>query len=110
MAHWAELDEDNKVLRVVVTSNDDSDEGYSWLQNNLGGTWVQTSYNAKIRKNFAGIGFSYEQDLDAFIPPKPFDSWLLDEATGQWQPPTPKPEGNYFWNEGSLSWLQVEEV
>lgn len=110
MAHWAELDPHNKVLRVVVTSNDDSDEGHSWLVNNLGGTWVQTSYTASIRKNYAGINYTYDQALDAFIPPKPFDSWILNEDTANWQAPVPMPEGNYHWDEDSVSWLEVQEV
>jgi hypothetical protein len=87
MAHWAELDNNNIVLRVTVGSNDDPDEGYQWLIDNLGGRWVQTSYNATIRKNFAGIGFTYDEARDAFIPPKPNDGeWVLDEETCQWQP------------------------
>jgi len=70
MAHFAELDENNIVTRVLVTDNDFPNEGYDWLVENLGGRWVQTSYNATIRKNFAGIGFSYDETRDAFIPPK----------------------------------------
>lgn len=71
MSHWAEIDENNKVLRVLVGDNDDpaGDEGYSWLLNNLGGNWIKTSYNGKIRYNFAGIGFTYDPIDDAFIPP-----------------------------------------
>lgn len=73
MSHWAELDKDNKVIRVLVGDNNDpaGDEGYQWLIDNLGGTWIKTSYNAKIRYNFAGIGYSYDEINDAFIPPKP---------------------------------------
>lgn len=76
MAHWAEIDETNKVLRVLVGDNDDpaGDEGYSWLIENLGGTWLKTSYNAAsngFRYNFAGIGFTYDPIDDAFIPPMP---------------------------------------
>ena len=112
MAHWAELDEQNKVIRVIVTDNNDpnGDEGYNWLVSTLGGTWIQTSYNAKIRKNYAGIGYTYNTALDAFVPPKPFDSWVLDEATAQWEAPTPMPEGKYRWDEATLSWLEVEKV
>ena len=87
MAHWAELDENSIVLRVTVGSNDDPDEGYGWLIENLGGRWVQTSYNATFRKNFAGIGFTYDEARDAFIPPKPEEGeWVLDEDTCQWLP------------------------
>ena len=86
MAHWAELDENNIVLRVTVGSNDEPDEGYSWLIENLGGRWVQTSYNGNIRKNFAGIGFTYDPLRDAFIPPKPAEGeWVLDDETCQWE-------------------------
>jgi hypothetical protein len=86
MSSWAELDSDNKVIRVTVGDNNDpnGDEGYQWLLDNLGGTWVKTSYNAKIRKNYAAIGYSYNETLDAFIAPKCHDVAILDEATCQW--------------------------
>jgi hypothetical protein len=73
MSHWAELDQDNKVIRVLVGDNNDpaGDEGYQWLLDNLGGTWIKTSYNATIRYNYAGIGFTYDADADAFIAPRP---------------------------------------
>jgi hypothetical protein len=84
MAHWAELDADNKVIRVLVGDNNDpaGDEGYQWLLDNLGGTWIKTSYNAKIRYNFAAIGYSYNPVDDAFIAPMPpcgHDTLLLNE-------------------------------
>jgi hypothetical protein len=74
MSHWAELDENNKVIRVTVGDNNDpaGDEGYSWLINNLGGRWIQTSYNANFRKNFAGVGMIYDEELDEFLPLEPF--------------------------------------
>jgi hypothetical protein len=73
MSHWAELDDNNKVIRVLVGDNNDpnGDEGYKWLLDNLGGTWVQTSYNSNIRYNYAGIGYTYDADADAFIAPRP---------------------------------------
>ena len=73
MSNWAELDENNKVIRVTVGDNNDpnGDEGYQWLVNNLGGTWIKTSYNATIRYNYAGVGYSYDADADAFIAPRP---------------------------------------
>jgi hypothetical protein len=116
MSHWAEIDNDNKVLRVLVGDNNDpiGDEGYQWLIDNLGGTWIKTSYNAStngFRKNFAGIGYTYDQSRDAFIAPKPFDSWLLDEGTCRWQSPTPMPveDGKVFkWDEPTLAWVEVE--
>jgi hypothetical protein len=112
MAHWAELDSDNTVLRVLVTDNNDpnGDEGYQWLIDNLGGTWVQTSYNGNIRKNYAGIGYTYHAKTDCFIPPKQFSSWIIDENNCQWTAPIPKPveEGKEFvWNEESVSWQSV---
>jgi len=88
MAHWAELDSNNIVLRVLVGDNNDpnGDEGYQWLIDNLGGTWVKTSYNGNIRKNFAGIGFSYDQNRDAFIAPQPDGvGWTLNEQTCRWE-------------------------
>jgi len=84
MSHWAELNKDNKVIRVTVGNNNEPDEGYQWLIDNLGGTWVKTSYNGKIRKNYAGIGFTYNETLDAFIAPKCHAVAVLDEATCQW--------------------------
>lgn len=73
MAHWAEIDENNKVIRVLVGDNNDpnGDEGYQWLLDNLGGTWIKTSYNNNIRYNFAGIGYTYDATADAFIAPRP---------------------------------------
>ncbi len=86
MSHWAELDQDNKVIRVLVGDNNDpaNDEGYVWLIDHFGGTWVKTSYNGTIRKNFAGIGYTYDATLDAFISPRCHDEATLDETTAQW--------------------------
>lgn len=108
MAHWAELDENNVVLRVTVGSNDDPDEGYGWLIDNLGGRWMKTSYNARIRKNYAGIGYIYDERRDAFIPPKPFNSWILNEDTCQWDAPIPMPaeSGPFEWDEVSQNWVK----
>jgi len=108
VAHWAELDENNIVIRVLVGDNNDpaGDEGYSWLLNNLGGTWVKTSYNSTIRKNFAAIGYTYNSELDAFVPIKPYASWQLNQNTCRWQAPQPHPTDGftYFWNESELAW------
>jgi len=88
MAHWAEIDKNNIVIRVVVTDNNDpnSDEGYQWLVNNLKGKWIQASYNGNIRKNFPGPGFIYDESRDAFITPKPLTegTWVFNEETCQW--------------------------
>ena len=108
MAHWAEIDNNNIVLRVTVGDNNDpaGDEGYSWLINNLGGTWIQTSYNNNIRKQYAGIDFTYDAVNDVFISPKPYPSWLLDENF-DWQAPTPKPNvGDWYWDEATLTWIE----
>jgi hypothetical protein len=84
MSHFAELDKDNKVIRVVVGNESYPNEGYDWLVENLGGRWVQTSYNSRIRKNFAAAGYSYDETLDAFIPPKPEGNAVFDEETATW--------------------------
>jgi hypothetical protein len=95
MAHWAEIDENNIVLRITVGDNNEPDEGYQWLLDNLGGTWIKTSYNGTIRKNYAGIGFTYDELRDAFIATKPDDftdeddnsfTFVLNEDTCQWEP------------------------
>ena len=87
MSHWAEIDNTNKVIRVLVGDNNDptGDEGYSWLIDNLGGTWIKTSYNGNIRKNFAGIGMFYDTDFDAFIAPQCHDEAILNESTCLWE-------------------------
>lgn len=112
MAHWAELDENNQVIQVTVGDNNDpaGDEGYSWLIANLGGRWIKTSYNGKIRKNFAGIGFTYDEKRDAFIPPQPFASWVLDEEICNWNAPEPYPADGltYYWDEDQLKWQLVD--
>jgi hypothetical protein len=112
MAHWAEVDENNTVVRVTVGNNDELDEGYQWLLDNLGGTWIKTSYNATtngFRKNYAGIGYIYDKARDAFYAPQPFVSWTLDEDTCTWQAPTPYPVDNklYMWVEENLNWQEV---
>lgn len=113
MAHWAEVNENNVVLRVLVTTNE-GDEGLSWLENTLGGRWIKTSYNAKengFRKNFASPGFIYDDEIDAFIPLKPFNSWILNQETAQWESPIALPNDgkNYVWEEETTSWIEVLE-
>jgi hypothetical protein len=89
MAYWAEINQDNIVIRVTVGDNNDpaGDEGYQWLIDNLGGTWIKTSYNGNIRKNFAAIGYTYDEAKDAFIPPKPQEegSWVLNQDSCRWE-------------------------
>lgn len=112
MAHWAKLDENNIVVEVTVGDNNDpnGDEGYQWLVDNLGGIWVKTSYNKTIRKNFAGVGYYYNESLDAFVAPQAFASWTLNEETALWEPPTPYPTDGalYSWNEETRSWQVVD--
>ena len=120
MAHFAKL-ENNIVTQVIVVSNQDildengqenEQKGIDFCSNLLGGTWIQTSYNAKIRKNYAGIGYTYDETLDAFIPPKPFASWVLDTDKAQWKAPVdyPTEEGRFVWNEETLTWDLIVEA
>ena len=87
MSHWAEIDKNNKVIRVTVGDNNDpaGDEGYQWLVDNLGGNWIKTSYNASIRGNFAGICDDYLEDLDIFMPPKCHAEAVLNAKTAKWE-------------------------
>jgi hypothetical protein len=106
MAHFAEIDSNNRVLRVIVVANDLEFIGSQWCHDNFGGTWIQTSYNKNMRKNYAGIGYYYDKYRDAFIPPQPFISWIFDEETCNWKPPIPYPnDGKYYiWNESIQNW------
>jgi hypothetical protein len=109
MSNFAQIDANGIVIQVLVGDNSFPNEGYDWFVENLGGTWIQTSYNASVngfRKNFAGKGMAYDSIRDAFIAPKPYLSWVLDEATCQWQSPTPMPADGamYQWDEATLNW------
>lgn len=110
MAHFAEIDSNNIVVRVLVVPNEQEARGAEFLAADLGlgGTWVQTSYSGTIRKNFAGIGYAYDSVRDAFIPPKPYPSWLLDEVTCRWQAPVPMPQDGrrYRWDDTSQAWIE----
>lgn len=124
MAHYAVLDENNVIIDVI-TGKDETElyngEVMDWEQvysESLGKRCLRTSYNTiagvhnaggePYRKNYAGIGYTYDSDRDAFIPPKPFDSWLLDEDTCTWQAPIPCPDLDYQWDESTLSWKPIE--
>lgn len=112
MAHFAKLDNNNTVLEVIVVHNNEAPDeasGIAFLTSLLGpARWVQTSYNGNIRKNYAGIGYTYDPVRDAFIPPQPFASWVLDETTCQWEAPMPMPQdGVYVWDEATLAWVAV---
>ena len=125
MAHFAEVI-NGIVARVIVVSNADTSSngvedgaiGAAFCHNLLGGEWVQTSYNtyggvnsaggAELRKNYAGIGYTYDTARDAFIAPKPYASWVLDEATCRWEAPVAMPsEGLWMWDEATVSWVAV---
>ena len=122
IAHWAELNSDNEVIRVLVVA-DDKEDGQKFLAEDLGlgGTWKKTSYNTvggvhtlggtPYRKNFAGIGYKFDAAKDAFVPPKPFASWTLNETTCLWEAPTPMPtdDKRYMWDEPTTSWKEVTE-
>jgi len=122
MAHWAEIDSDNIVTRVLVVA-DDKEDGQKFLAEDLslGGTWKKTSYNTQggvhanggtpYRKNFAGVGYKFDAAKDAFIPPKPFASWTLNATSCLWEAPTPMPtdDKRYMWDEPTTSWKEVTE-
>ena len=114
MAHFAKL-ENGTVTQVIVVSNADTTNaegvemesiGTAFCERLLGGDWKQTSYNGSIRKNYAGIGYSYDAARDAFIAPQPFPSWVLNEQTCQWEAPVPMPtdKQQYQWNEAKKAW------
>lgn len=114
MAHYAFLDSNNIVTEVIVGRNEwevvdgvsDWEHAYSLVR---GQPCVRTSYNGNIRKQYAGIGYSYNPEADVFVQPAPFASWTLNENY-DWEPPTPKPEGYYVWDESSLSWIQTPDA
>lgn len=121
MAHFAEIDENSFVVRVLVTDNDDpnGDEGLKWLEDNLGGTWLKCSYNTRagvhitggtpFRKNFPSEGWQYSKSRDAFVPKKPYPSWILNEETCLWEAPVPFPTDgkNYLWDEFDEKWIKA---
>ena len=121
MAHFASINSDNIVTQVLVVSDNDAPRGHDFLSKDLGlgGTWIQTSYNTRggehsnggtpLRKNYAGIGYTYDSGRDAFIPPKPYASWVLDEGTCLWNAPVAYPTDNkmYRWDEDTTNWIEV---
>ena len=118
MAHYAKIDENGLVLQVVVVDNKDTADafgvekehiGAAHLEKILGGTWKQTSYNGNMRKNYAGIGYTYDAVRDAFIPQQPFASWVLNAGSCLWEPPTPMPTDGkmYSWDENTTNWIEI---
>lgn len=128
MAYFAELDENNIVLRVIAVANDVlfdeqrnevEQKGINFCKSLLGGNWIQTSYNTfggvhrtggiPLRKNYAGIGFTYDLSREAFIQTKPYISWVLNETTCLWEAPTPMPtdDNRYTWDESTTSWVEI---
>ena len=122
MAYFAEIDNNNTVTRVLAVNDGYENQGQHFLAVTLGlgGRWIQTSYNTHggvhvnggtpLRKNYAGVGFTFDEQRDAFIPPQPFPSWTLDEGSCLWQPPVPYPSdgSEYVWDEDSVAWVVVE--
>ena len=121
MAYFAQLDDDDIVVQVIAVSNNDAPDpapahseplGQAFIASlGLAGSWVQTSYNGTFRKNYAGIGYRYDAVRDAFIPPQPYPSWVLDEDTCFWQPPVPYPNDTnsvWAWNETLQQWEQID--
>ena len=121
MAHFAQLNEENLVTQVIVVANQDTADqdgveneaiGIAFCQGLLGGNWKQTSYNHNMRVRYAGIGYSYNAELDAFVPPKPYASWILNSETASWDAPKPMPSDqgtgdpikHYYWNEEAQEW------
>jgi hypothetical protein len=120
LAHFARI-ENNLVTQVIVVNNKDTSTpdgtevesiGVAFCQRLFGGTWIKTSYNGNIRKNYAGIGFAYDSGRDAFIAPKPFNSWVLNENNCQWEAPIPMPTDDkmYSWDEATTSWVEMAEA
>ncbi len=118
MAHFAEIDQFGKVKRVIVVANSDTADasgvekehiGAAFCEKLFGGTWKQTSYNGNFRKNYAGIGYTFDANIDAFVPPQPYPSWTLNNTTAQWQAPTPMPQDGkrYSWDEATTSWKEM---
>ena len=113
MAHYAFLDENNIVTEVIVGIDEteliEGKDPEVWYEGFRGQTCKRTSYNGNIRKNFAGIGFTYDEDRDAFIPPRPYESWVLDEETCNWEAPVPYPDDGvmYQWDEETTDWVAV---
>jgi hypothetical protein len=110
MAHFAQIDDNNIVINVLVVPDEQQHRGNEYLSNDLGlgGRWIQTSYNNRTRNMFAGLGYIYNEDLDIFLPPKPYPSWVLDTENKEWVAPVSRPEDientALIWNEQEQKW------
>jgi hypothetical protein len=111
MAHFAKIDENNIVQEVLVVDNSLEHRGHDFLANDLrlGGRWIQTSYNNNFRKQYAGIGFYYDEVKDIFVQPQPFALWTLDENS-DWQAPIPKPDEYHYWDEDIQNWVNLKSI
>jgi hypothetical protein len=119
VSHFAKIDKNNIVTEVLVGDDKMPNEGYDFIVETFGGMWVKTSFNTHegvhskggtpLRKNYAGIGYTYDSERDAFIPSKPFESWVLNEKTCVWNAPKPYPSDNkvYSWNEENQKWVEI---
>jgi hypothetical protein len=107
MAHFAQI-LNGVVQQVIVVHDNDEANGAQFCHDLLGGEWLQCSYNNRIRKQFPSKGFTYDEVRDEFVAPQPYASWTLDQ-NNDWQPPTPKPDGQYYWDEDTQSWLPFEQ-
>ena len=120
MAYFAQINDSDIVEQVISINNsvlgepantfpDTEPIGVDFISNilQIPGIWKQTSYNKSFRKNYAGIGYTYDSTRDAFISPKPYPSWILDEESCTWKAPVPKPEGSWYWDEETISWKEI---
>jgi len=103
--YFAEIDSTNIVLRVLAFADD---KDIQWITERLSGQWIESS--KEIRKTLAGVGNTYDSEKDEFIRAKPFPSWILNEENFEWEAPTPKPDGDYYWDEETTSWVEVPEA
>ena len=124
MAHFAQIDENNVVIQVVVIDNADCEDdngnesesvGIAFCQSLFGSdtTWVQTSYNASFRNRYASIGGTWNSSLNSFVDAKPYDSWVFNQTTTDWDPPVPDPsdaDSLYYWDESTTSWVEAQNV
>jgi len=114
MAHFAQIDDNNVVVNILTVPDEQQSRGQDYLANDLqlGGRWIQTSYNGNVRKMYAGVGYIYNEEFDFFLPPKPYPSWELDTYLRKWTPPVVRPENVegkvWIWDEENGEWNQED--